>query len=105
MLHIIEEFNQLQNLIIPLSDDYAQDIGIHICDINHRDILCCQNAESLHDGTSPAITIVYIPRTLEQGARIIIKKIREHFPNQAGNNPNTAFIFSCPGCFTPFSQQ
>ena len=105
MLHIIEEFNQLQNLIIPLSDDYAQDIGIHICKINHRDVLCSENAEFVHDGTSPSITIVYIPSNLEKGAKIIIKQLREHFPNQTANNPTTAFIFSCPGCGIPFSQQ
>ena len=66
MLHIIKEFNQLQNLIIPLSDDYAQNIGIHICKINHRDVICCENAELLHNGTSPSITIVYIPSNLEK---------------------------------------
>ena len=105
MLHIIEHFDQLHNLIVPLSDDYAQDIAIHICKINHRDVICCEYAELLHDGTSPSVTIVYIPSTLENGARIIIQQVRDHFPNQNANNPTTAFIFSCPGCGAPFLQQ
>ena len=105
MLHIIQHFHQLQSLIIPLSDDYAQNIGIHICNINHRDILCCQYAESLHDGSSPGVTIVYIPATLLKGARIIVKQLRQYFPNQTVNNPSIAFMFKCPGCGIPFSKQ
>ena len=105
MLHIIQHFHELESLIIPLSNDYAQDIGVHFCKTKHRDILCCENAEAMHDGSSPGVTVVYIPANLLKGARIITKHLRQYFPNQNVNNPSLAFMFKCPGCGQRFSQQ
>ena len=105
MIHICEHFEQLNNLIEPLSDDYVDQIAIHVCKIEHRDIICCECAEIMHNGSNPCVTIIYIPSELETGTRIIINQLQAHFPNQRANNPNNEFIFSCPGCGNPFSQQ
>ena len=104
MIHICEEFQQLNGLITPLTEDYNRQIGIHFCRLRHRDVLCCSSAELMHDGTHPHITIVYIRQNLEVGARVIIKQLREHFPNE-DDNYDEDFIMTCPGCGTPFSQQ
>ena len=34
----------------------------------------------MHDGNAPGITMIYIPANLLQGARIIAKDLRKHFP-------------------------
>ena len=104
MLHICTEFEQLNGLIVPLTEDYVQNIAIHVCKMRHRDVICCKYAELMHDGTHPNITIIYIPPTLEPGARIIISQLKAHFPNKKENN-DEEFIFICPGCGTPFSKQ
>ena len=104
MIHICEEFQQLNGLIQPLTEDYNSQIGIHFCRLRHRDVLCCSSAELMHDGRHPHITIVYIRQNLEVGARVILKQLREHFPNK-DDNYDEDFIMTCPGCGTPFSQQ
>ena len=104
MIHICEEFQQLNGLITPLTQDYMRQIAIHFCKLRHRDVICCSFAEMMHDGTHPRITIVYIPPNLEAGARIIINQLREHFPNE-DENYDEEFILTCPGCGAPFSQQ
>ena len=105
MLHIIEHFEHLESLIIPLSNDYAQDVGVHFCTTHHRDVLCCRNAQTMQDGASPTLTVVYISPTLYKGARIIANHLRHYFPQQTVNNPSFALMFTCPGCGLPFAQQ
>ena len=59
----------------------------------------------MHDGNAPGITMIYIPANLLQGARIIAKDLRKHFPWGNTNNPSLAFMFQCPGCNIHFSEQ
>ena len=105
MPFICQEFEQLNGLILPLTQDYRQNKGIHIRQLRHRDIGCCEYAELMHNGNHPSITIIYILPELEAGARVIISQLRAHFPNQEENNEDDEFIFTCPGCRTPFSEQ
>ena len=79
MLHICTEFEQLNGLIVPLTEDYVQNIAIHVCKMRHRDVICCEDAEMMHDGSHPNITIIYIPPELEPGVRIIISQLRANF--------------------------
>ena len=105
MLHICTEFEQLNGLIVPITQDYLENIPIHVCQLTHRDVLCCNYAEMMHDGSHPNITMIYIPPELKSGAQVIIDQLRANIPNQEENNEDDDFIFSCPGCGTPFSQQ
>ena len=105
MIHICTHFGQLSGLIEPLTEHYVQQIAIHVGKMQHRDVLCCEYAEMMHDGSHPNITIIYIPPELEAGARIRISQLRAYFPNQEANNDDDEFIFTCPGYGTPFSQQ
>ena len=73
--------------------------------MQHRDIISYEYAEMMHNGSHPNITIIYIPPELETGTKIIINQLRAHFPKQKANNADNEFIFTCPGCGTPFSQQ
>ena len=103
-IYIVEEFEQLNGLILPLTQDYMKQIKIHFCKLSHRDVICSSYAEMMHDGTHPYVTIVYIPANLEAGARVIINQLREHFPNE-DDNYDEEFILTCPGCGARFSQQ
>ena len=105
MLHIIQHDHELKTLINPLSNDFARNIGIHFCKLEHREILCCGFAETMHDGTTPGITMIYINHNLLQGAKIIAKDLRRHFPWGKPNNPSLADMFRCPGCNIKFSEQ
>ena len=104
MLHICTEFEQLNGLIVPVTQDYLENIAIHVCNLTHLDFICC-NYAMIHDGSHPNITIIYISPELRAGAQIIIDQLRANIPNQEANNEDDDFIFSCPGCGTPFSQQ
>ena len=105
MLYICTEFEQLNGLIIPVTQDYLEHIPIHVCKLTHRDVLCSNYAELMHDGLHPNITMIYISPELKAGAQIIISQLRANIPNQEENNENDNFIFTCPGCGTPFSEQ
>ena len=105
MLYICLEFQQLYGLIVPLTEDYREHIPIHFCKLKHRDNQCCENAELMHDGTHPNITMIYIPQELRGSAQIIIDQLRANIHNQPGNNEDDNFIFTCPGCGTEFEEQ
>ena len=105
MLHIIQHDNELKTLIDPLSNDFATNLGIHFCKMEHREIVCCDFAETMHDGTTPGITMIYINPNLLQGAEIIAKGLRRNFPWGKRNNPSLAYMFKCPGCDIKFSEQ
>ena len=75
MIHICEHFEQLNNLIEPLSDDYVQKIAIYVCKIEHLVIICCKYAEIMHDSSNTNVTIIYIPSELETRTRIIINQL------------------------------
>ena len=105
MLYICTEFEQLNVLIVPITQDYLENIPIHVCQLTHRDVLCCNYAEMMHDGSHPNITMIYIPRKLKSGAQVIIDQLQANIPNQEANNEEDDFIFTCPGCGTPFSEQ
>ena len=104
MIHICTLFEQLNGLIVPVTQDYLENIAIHVCKLTHRDIICCNYAEMMHDGSHPNITIIYISPELKADAQII-GQLRANIPNQEANNEDDDFICSCPGCGTPFSQQ
>ena len=105
MMYMCIEFKQLFGLIVPLTKDYNENIPIHFCKLTHRHIQCCDNAELMHNGTHPNITIIYIPEELKQGAQIIINQLRANIHNNPGNNEDDNFIFTCPGCGTEFDEQ
>merc|ERR1712121_498667 len=105
MLHLIHHENQLQSLIIPLSDDYHMNIGIHFCALEHREIDCCGFSDTMHNGTCPGITMIYLNRNCLRGAEIIAEDLRKHFPSGKRNNPTLAAMFICPGCGVKFSEQ
>ena len=105
MLYICTEFGQLNGLIIPVTQDYLEHIPIHVCKLTHRDVLCSNYAELMHDGLHPNITMIYISPELKAGAQIIISQLRANITEQVHNNEDDDFIFTCPGCGTPFSEQ
>ena len=105
MLHIIQHENELESLIIPLSNDFHRNLGIHFCTMEHRQIQCCGFATTMHNGTTPGITMIYIDRNCLKGAKIIAKDLRKHFPSGKPNNPTLADMFRCPGCNVKFSEQ
>merc|ERR1711895_200760 len=76
MLYICTEIQQLNGLIVPITQDYLEDIPIHICQLTHRDQICCQDAEMMHDGSHPNVTMIYIPPELRAGAQVIIDQLR-----------------------------
>merc|ERR1712121_43230 len=76
MLHLIHHENQLQSLIVPLSDDFHMNIGIHFCALEHREINCCGFSETMHNGTCPGITMIYLNRNCLRGAEIIAEDLR-----------------------------
>ena len=105
MLYICLEFQQLNGLIVPITQDYMENIAIHVCNLTHRDIQCCNYAELMHDGSHPNISMIYIPPELRAGAQVIIDQLRANIQNQGKNNEDDDFIFTCPGCGTPFAEQ
>ena len=105
MLYICTQFQQLNGLIVPITQDYLENIPIHICQLTHRDQICCQDAEMMHDGSHPNVTMIYIPPELRAGAQVIIDQLRANIHNQEVNNEDDNFIFTCPGCGTPFADQ
>merc|ERR1712121_396121 len=105
MLHIIQHENELESLIIPLSNDFYQNLGIHFCTMEHREIDCCGFAETMHNGTTLGITMIYINRNCLRGAEIIARDLRKHFPSGRRINPTLADMFMCPGCSVKFSEQ
>ena len=107
MIYICKHFNQLKGLIKPLSEAYIQNIAIHVCKLRHRNVMCTETAtETMHNGTNPNVTIIYIPTDLKHGAQIIINQAKDHLPSPEENmNADDDFIFSCPGCGVPCSIQ
>ena len=103
-VYICEDYQQLNALVEPLTIDHNEQIRIHFCNINHRDVYCCDEAQMLHDGTHPTIAIVYISNNLLQGAKVIINQLLEHFPD-AFDYQDQNFILTCPGCGLRFAQQ
>ena len=105
MLYICTQFEQLNGIIIPVTQDYLESISIHVCKLTHRDVLCSNSAELMHDGLDPNIAMIYIPTELKGGAQIIISQLRQNITEPVHNNEDDDLIFSCPGCGTPFSEQ
>ena len=81
MLYICLEFQQLNGLIVPITQDYMENIPIHVCQLTHRDIHCCNYAELMHDGSHPNITMIYIPPELKAGAQVIIDQLQANILN------------------------
>ena len=107
MIRICTIFNQLTGLIKPLSEAYLENISIHVCKIQHKNVLCTPDAKyTMHDGTSQHVFIVYISPDLKQGAEIIINQATNILSSQEQNmNADHDFIFACPGCGLEFADQ
>ena len=105
MLYICNNYEQLNAIILPVTQDYLESVSIHVCTLTHRDELCSNSAELLHDGLYPHVSMIYIPFELQRGAEILISQLKQNITEEVHNNEDDAFIFTCPGCGTPFSQQ
>ena len=103
-VYLVQYLHQLQEIILDLTEDHMQQIKIHVCKLSHRDTDCCNFSAMMHDGQHPFVSIAYVAANLEQGARVIVKQLMEHFPEQDDNNDED-FIMACPGCGASFSQQ
>ena len=103
-VYIVEHSHQLTATMIHLTQDFISERKIHVCKIRHRDVLCSSFAEMLHDGTSDMVSVLYISHDLRRGAKIIVRDLLHYFPG-GYDNLEEGFIFTCPGCGVPFSQQ
>ena len=103
-VYIVEEFHQLHEIIKDLTEDYRNQIKVHVCKLDHRDSNCCESSEMMHDGTHVSLSIVYVAANLERGARVIGEQLMHHFPDDQDHNDEDN-ILMCPGCGVSFSQQ
>ena len=105
MLYICTTYDHLNAIIIPVTQDYLECVPIHVCKLIHRDEVCSNSAELLHDGLYPNVSMIYIPLELQRGAEILISQLKQNITEPVHNNEDDDLIFTCPGCGTPFSQQ
>ena len=103
-VYIIDSFNQVNDLMVLLTQDYLQEIKIHVCKMRHRDVYCSQYSQMMHDGQHPLISIVYVADQLEWSVRFVINQMIDNLP-RFGDNNDEEFIMTCPGCGVPYSQQ
>ena len=103
-VYIVEEVHQLHQIIQNLTEDYMNQLKLHVCKLSHRDENCSKYSEMMHDGTSPSISIVYIAPGLQRGARVIVKQLMDHFPDDQ-DHYDEDMILMCPGCGVSFSNQ
>ena len=103
-VYIIENIQQLNASIENMIQDHVQEIKVHVCKLKHRDTYCSGFAQMLHDGQHHFISVFYVADHLEDGVRIIVKQLMEHFPDE-GDHDDEEFIMTCPSCGAHFSQQ
>ena len=103
-VYIIENIHQLNDMILHITNDHAQNMKVHVCKLIHRDSNCSEFAQYLHDGQHPCTSVFYVAAHLEDGVRIIVNQLMEHFPDE-GDHDDEDLIMTCPACGAHFSQQ
>ena len=110
-VYIVRTNQQLTYLIPRLTADYLDKKWIHVCKFHHHN--CSENYQLWQNGQHPILSVVYIPAYLEQGIKIILNNLIDHFPNDEddndedddNNNVDVDNMMMCPGCGLPFSEQ
>ena len=103
-VYIYNSHHQFTEIMTSLTQDYLQQIKIHVCKMRHRDVDCTEYSEILHDGQHPTISIVYVTDLLGWSTQFLIDEMMNNLPD-FGDNNNRAFIHTCPGCGVPYAQQ
>ena len=103
-VYIYDSYNQFNELMVLLTQDYLQEIKIHVCKMRHRDVYCSQYSQMMHDGQHPFVSVVYMADHLVNSVRLVINQMIDNLP-RFGDNNDKDFIMTCPGCGVPYSQQ
>ena len=111
--YIVENDNHINQVIALLTEDRIKQLKIHICKLAHQDVYCCDQAQLMHDGQHPFVSVAYVADHLESQFRVIVNQLLDHFPigdpeddeDEDVDENDVDSIMSCPGCGVPFSQQ
>ena len=110
---------EITALVPVVTEWYLKNIAVHFCQIQHRGVLCTDDAHLLHNGSHPLIKVIYISPLLQQAAKVIIRSLKDTFPPQfaAGDDGLDGIkvahpaqrriknILMCPGCGVRFGSQ